>query len=53
MQELLLSAPARPDIRRGLRYLPLGSYVALYQPMDGGVEIVRVAHGRRDLRNLE
>ena len=44
--------PARDDIRRGLRYLVSDTYLVLYRIIDGGVEIVRVVHGRRDLFGL-
>ena len=44
--------PARDDIRRGLRYLVTGTFLILYQVVEGGVEIVRVVHGRRDLFGL-
>ena len=44
--------PARDDIRPGLRYLVSGSYLLLYRIADGGIEIVRAVHGRRDLYGL-
>lgn len=44
--------PARDDIRPGLRYLVSGPYLLLYRIRDGGIEIVRVVHGRRDLNGL-
>lgn len=44
--------PARDDIRRGLRYLVSSTFLILYQVVEGGVEIVRVVHGRRDLFGL-
>ena len=44
--------PARPDIAEDLRYSPVGSYLLLYRIVSGGVEIVRVVHGARDLLNL-
>lgn len=44
--------PARDDIRPGLRYLVIGSYLLLYRTTDDGVEIVRAVHGRRDLYGL-
>ena len=44
--------PARDDIRRGLRYLVSSTFLILYQVAEGGVEIVRVVHGRRDLFGL-
>lgn len=44
--------PARDDIRPGLRYLVSGPYLLLYRIRDGGIEIVRTVHGRRDLNGL-
>lgn len=44
--------PARPDIRPDLRYFPVGSYLIFYREIPGGVEIVRVVHGARDLPDL-
>lgn len=44
--------PARDDIRRGLRYLVSDPFLILYRVVEGGVEIVRVVHGRRDLFGL-
>ena len=44
--------PARPDIRPGLRYFVVERYVVLYRAVEGGVEVVRVVHGARDLFNL-
>ncbi len=44
--------PERSDIRQGLRYFVVGSYVILYRMVDNGVEIVRVVHGARDLQAL-
>jgi toxin ParE1/3/4 len=36
---------AKSSIRPGLRMLPAGSYMILYQQVDKGVEIARVLHG--------
>ena len=51
--ELLSERPrigrARPDLRPELRSWPHGSYIVLYRVIEGGVEIVRVVHGARDL----
>jgi toxin ParE1/3/4 len=44
--------PERADIRPGLRYLVVERYVILYRMVEGGVEIVRVVHGARNLPNL-
>lgn len=32
----------------GLRCFAAGSYVVFYQPIEGGVQIVRVMHGSQD-----
>jgi len=44
--------PARPDIAKELRYHPVGSYLLLYRIISGGIELVRVVHGARDLPSL-
>jgi toxin ParE1/3/4 len=44
-----LMGPARPDIARELRYHPVGNHLLLYRVIQGGIEIVRVVHGARDL----
>jgi toxin ParE1/3/4 len=44
--------PARDDIRPGLRYFVCGPYLLLYRIREGGIEIVRAVHGRRDLKGL-
>jgi toxin ParE1/3/4 len=53
---LLASQPfmgeARDDLAPGLRMLTAGNYVILYRPMAGGVEIVQVVHGARDIGAL-
>lgn len=44
---------ARPEIRRGLRTWPIGSYLVLHRDTAGGIEVVRVVHGARDLDALD
>jgi toxin ParE1/3/4 len=44
---------ARPEIRRGLRAWPIGSYLVLHREVPGGIEVVRVIHGARDLDALD
>ncbi|HSI34229.1 MAG: type II toxin-antitoxin system RelE/ParE family toxin [Phycisphaerae bacterium] len=39
----------RPDLGPGYRSLPERPYVIVYKPVDGGVRILRVVHGSRDL----
>lgn len=40
------------DLLPGARALPVGRYEILHRPAKGGVDILRVVHGRRDLRRL-
>lgn len=42
----------RPEIAAAARMLVEGNYVVLYEVIDDTVEIVRVVHGARDLREL-
>lgn len=42
----------RPEIGKGIRILIEGNYLILYGMRLGGVEVVRVVHGARELRNL-
>jgi toxin ParE1/3/4 len=44
--------PARPDIAKELRYHPVGNYLLLYRIISGGIELVRLVHGARDLQSL-
>lgn len=40
------------DIRPGLRFSVVRSYVIYYRPRAGTAEILRVVHGRRDLGRI-
>ncbi len=42
----------RPDIAPELRYFTVAKYLILYRTISGGVQIVRVIHGARDLPRL-
>jgi toxin ParE1/3/4 len=42
----------RPDIAQELRYLPVRRYLILYREIPGGIEVVRVVHGARDIHSL-
>jgi len=44
-----LAGRERPDLRRGLRSFPVGSYFIFYVPLEDGIEVVRVMHGRQDI----
>jgi toxin ParE1/3/4 len=39
----------REELAEGLRSFPVGRYVIFYLPIPGGVQIVRVLHGARDI----
>lgn len=42
----------RAELSSGLRGLPVGNYVVFYRPATGGIEVVRVLHGSRDIETL-
>ena len=42
----------RSDLRDGLRLLSVGNYVIGHQRVRGGVRIIRVVHGARDLTKV-
>lgn len=43
---------ARPELGRDLRSFPVGRYLIFYRPQKGGISVVRVVHGARNLRRL-
>lgn len=54
-QELALQpnmGRSRDELTEGLRSFPVGKYVIFYRVMPGGVEIIRVLHGSRDLNAI-
>ena len=44
-----LIGKARREFGAGIRSFPVRDYVIVYRPILGGVELVRVVHGARDL----
>jgi len=54
--KLLATSPKlgrlRTELAPGLRSLPFRNYVIFYQPLEDGIEVVRVLHGKRDLKPL-
>ena len=42
----------RNDLLIGLRSFPAGKYIIFYQETDSGIEIVRVIHSSRDVRQI-
>ncbi|WP_413993678.1 type II toxin-antitoxin system RelE/ParE family toxin [Labrys okinawensis] len=43
----------RPEIGEGARVLIVEKWLAFYREIAGGVQIVRVVDGRRDLKQIE
>lgn len=43
---------ARPELRPDVRSFPVGPFMIFYREIEGGIEIVRVARGARDLSAL-
>ncbi len=39
----------RDELHAGLKSFPVGKYVIYYLPISGGLEIVRILHGMRDI----
>jgi toxin ParE1/3/4 len=39
----------RPELQRGLRSFPVGSYLIFHLPLSDGIEVVRVMSGRQDI----
>jgi toxin ParE1/3/4 len=46
------AGPARPELRPGVRSFPVGQYVIFYRPVTDGIELLRVLHGKRNLRRI-
>ena len=54
LSEQPLMGRARPEVRPGLRSLPVAAYMLYYRPVDlgpegAGIELVRVLHSSRDI----
>jgi toxin ParE1/3/4 len=43
---------ARPEIRPRLRSFTVGKYLLFYRPLRDGIELLRVIHGARNLREV-
>jgi len=54
--QLLSESPhagrARSELRPRLRSFPVGSYTLFYRPIRGGIQLVRIVHGARDLGQI-
>lgn len=40
------------ELQADLRFFTVGNYVIYYKPIQGGIEVVRVVHGARDIASL-
>jgi toxin ParE1/3/4 len=40
---------ARFDLALGLRMFPVGSYLIFFRPIQEGIEVIRVLHGKRNI----
>ena len=43
---------SRPDLAPGLRSFPVVNHIILYIPVEGGIDIIRVISGARDMDAL-
>ena len=55
--ETLATQPEMGELREGFgvpgcRSFSKGSYVIFFRPLDGGIEVARIIHGSRDMRNI-
>jgi toxin ParE1/3/4 len=54
--ELLSEFPgagrARPELRVSIRSFVVGDYLLFYRPVSSGIELIRVLHGARDIRQV-
>lgn len=44
-----LMGQARCDLAPGLRLFPVGKYLMFFRPVQDGMEVIRVLHGKRHL----
>jgi len=40
---------ARFDLAPGLRMFPVGSYLICFRPVQDGIEVIRILHGKRNI----
>ena len=52
LSEMPGAGPARPDLGRTVRSLPVGNYLLVYRPIKAGIELLRVIHGARKVRRV-
>jgi toxin ParE1/3/4 len=42
----------RSDLLPNLRSFPIGNYVVFYQQIEGGIDVIRLLHGSRDVEEV-
>ncbi|MBD2509408.1 type II toxin-antitoxin system RelE/ParE family toxin [Nostoc sp. ATCC 53789] len=42
----------RPELGEGIRSFSSGNYVIFYRTVEGGIQIMRVLHGARDIEKI-
>jgi toxin ParE1/3/4 len=47
-----LMGRTRDELLPGVRSFPVGHHVIFYQPIEDGIEVVRVLHGARDFPSV-
>ena len=47
-----LMGRTRDELLPGTRSFPTGNYVIFYEPINGGIDVIRVLHGARDIQAL-
>ena len=52
LAESSLMGRARDELLAGIRSFPVGNYVIFYEPIEGGIDVLRVLHGARDIQAL-
>lgn len=48
----LLGRP-RTELAKNCRSVPLGKYCIYYRPIDDGIEVLRLLHSARDIRQIK
>lgn len=46
------SGRSREELKPSLRSFVVKPYVAFYRPVEGTIEVLRVLHGKRDIRRI-
>ena len=52
LSQFPLMGAARDTLQPGLRSHPSGRYTIYYRPSNGGIDVLRVLHGSRDVTGL-